>query len=144
MKLASAGAALALLALPAIAFGFSTPPPGKSGPPVVPYLCNEGRQASVVYESGNDYIHARALVTIDGRTIEMRAAPALYGVRYRSEGAGESLAWSLRGEQARLTESPDADGYTGEEHALADCVRLRGAPPPAGESHGGDAHGEDH
>ena len=144
MKLASAGAALALLALPAIGFGFSTPPPGKSGPPVVPYLCNEGRQASVVYESGSDYIHARALVTIDGRTIEMRAAPALYGVRYRSEAAAESLAWSIRGEQAWLTESPDADGYAGEEHALAYCTRLRGTPPPASESQGGEAHGEEH
>ena len=142
MKPSTICAAVALLALPAAVSGYSEPA-AKAGPPVVPYLCNDGHQADVVYESGSDYLHARALVTYDGRTVDLRAAPTLYGVRYRAESGGAEpvLAWSLRGEEAWLTESPDADGYTREEHALARCVRLRGGPPVGehGES-GGDSH----
>src|SRR5262245_43974848 len=74
--------------------------PASNGPAPVPYACGDGRAASVVYESGNDYIHAKALVTLDGRTVELEAAPTLYGVRYRGhEGAGTPLAWTLRGEE---------------------------------------------
>jgi hypothetical protein len=128
MRRSSACAALALLSLPALAFGASTPPPGKAAPAVVPYVCGDGSQASVVYESGGDYLHARALITHDSRTVELRAAPTLYGVRYRTATATEgepALAWSLRGEEAWLTESPDADGYTREEREIIRCVRLR-------------------
>lgn len=137
---ASIAAAL-LLAAPALLFAASTPPPGKAGPAIVPYLCDGGRAASVVYESGSDYQHARALVTLDGRTLELRSAPTLYGVRYRAETAEEGtapLAWSLHGEEARLTEAPDADSYAREERELARCIRVRGmaAAQPA--------HGDDH
>ena len=130
MKPFSACAAAALLAAPAILPGSSTPAPGAAAPAVVPYLCDGGRTASVIYQSGSDYRHARALVTIDGRTLAMRAAPALYGVRYRGEaGADIPLAWSLRGEAARLSESPDEESYAGEERDLVRCVRLRGGVP---------------
>jgi hypothetical protein len=126
MSRSSACLALALLSLPALAFGASTPPAGKAGPAVVPYVCGDGSLASVVYERGGDFRHARALVTHDSRTVELQAAPALYGVRYRSAGDGEPvLAWSLRGEEAWLTESPDADGYTREEREIIRCVRQR-------------------
>ena len=134
-------AATFLLAAPALVFASSTPPPGKAGPAIVPYLCDGGRAASVVYESGSDYRHARALVTLDGRTLELRSAPTLYGVRYRAEAGEEGaapLAWSLRGEEAWLTEAPDDDSYARQERALARCIRVRGiaAAEPA--------HGDDH
>ena len=53
--------AVSLLALPAIALGSGTPPGGKAEPPVVPYLCSDGRTAGVVYRSGSDFQHAKAL-----------------------------------------------------------------------------------
>jgi hypothetical protein len=115
-----------LLSLPAMVSGAGTSAPRKAAPAIIPYLCQDGGVANVVYESGGDYRHARALISYDERTLEMRAAPALYGVRYRTAAANEpALAWSLRGEEAWLTESPDADGYTREERELARCVRLR-------------------
>jgi len=150
MRLSCILFAATLFAVPTIVSGYSSAPPPKAGPAIVPYLCNGGQPANVVYESGSDYIHARALVTYDGRTVAMRAAPTLYGVRYRTDGTadgGQSLAWSLRGEEAWLTEAPAADSYTRQERALANCVRLRGAyaadSGAHGEDHGSD-HGEDH
>jgi len=148
MKPATASVAVALLATPSLLFGSSTPTPGKAAPAIVPYQCADGRSASVVYESGSDYLHARALVTFDGRTLEMRSAPTLYGVRYRSPAGAEGgspLAWSLRGEEARLTESPDEESYAREEREIARCLRVRGAPSAeaAGEAPAGE-HGEDH
>ena len=141
MRRSSPWVAVALLAAPSIAFGFNTPPAGKAAPPVVPYLCSDGHTANVIYESGNDYLHARALVDYDGRTLELRSAPTLYGVRYRTEEGSEGgapLAWSLRGEQAVLSEAPEADSYTRAERELARCVRLRGAAAPAmDETHAG-------
>lgn len=98
-----------------------------AAPPTIPYMCADGHSASVIYEWGSDYTHARALVTYDGRTTEMRAAPTLYGVRYRAEAAdgAPALAWSLRGDEGRLTRSPDAMSYTGDEQELARCARVR-------------------
>ena len=140
MRRSLACAAVALLSIPALAFGASTPPPGKAAPAIVPYVCADGSLASVIYEHGGDFRHARALVTHDDHTVEMRAAPALYGVRYRSE-ADPALAWSLHGEEARLTESPDADGYAMEEREVLRCVRQRQLG--AGGAHD-EAHGEAH
>ena len=136
--------AAALCAGPAAVGASGTPAPRNSGPAPVNYRCSDGHNASVVYESGSDFQHAKATVTYEGRTIEMRAAPTLYGVRYRAEAAqdGAPLAWSLRGEEGWLTESPDADSYTRQEQAIARCIRLRGAAPV--ETASADSHGEDH
>jgi len=110
-----------LLALAAFSEGHG------GGPPVVPYACSDGETAQVVYEAGGDFLHARALVTHGGRTIEMAAAPTLDGLRYRG-GAGEGgapLAWSVRGEEAILSAAPTEQSYAGEEEALLRCQRLR-------------------
>jgi hypothetical protein len=131
----------ALLAIPAAVLGYANPPPGKSGPPVVPYLCDDGHEATAIYESGNNFQHATAKVSYEGRTIELRAAPTLYGVRYRGEAESGPLAWTLRGEEAWLTESPDEDSYAGEEQAIARCVRVRGVMPYAAAD---GSHGDDH
>lgn len=108
--------------------------PVHTGPAIVPYLCGDGHVAEVVYDSGNDYVHARARVTYDGRTIEMTAAPTLYGVRYRGEAAAGAtpLAWSLRGEEGVLSEAPTDMSYIAPEHELARCARVRegGAAAP--------------
>ncbi|HEV2864882.1 MAG TPA: MliC family protein [Allosphingosinicella sp.] len=132
MKPTNAWLAAALLAAPAMAAASSGGGRVQAGPPEVPYLCSDGHSATVVYESGSDYRHARALVTRDGQTTEMRAAPTLYGVRYRAEAGAEGgapLAWSLRGEEAVLTEAPDDESYTREERQLVRCIRVRGAAP---------------
>lgn len=135
MKPISAAVAFSLLILPAAVPGSGTPSSGPAEPAVIPYLCDGGRPAEIVYQSGSDYLHARALLTFDGRMVAMRAAPTLYGLRYRSEADAPgrpALAWSLRGEEARLTESPDEQSYAGGEREIARCVRRRGA---TAESH---------
>ena len=151
MKPTSLCLAAALLAAPSLAAASGTPAPSNAGPAPIPYLCSDGHEASVVYESGSDYHHAKAQVTYEGRTIEMRAAPTLYGVRYRAEAGegGTPLAWSLRGEEAWLTEAPDEESYTRQERAIVRCIRLRGALPVrtvSAESHGSDdqGHGDNH
>jgi len=139
MKPSSAWCAAALIALPSMAMGSGTAPAGKAEPPVVPYLCSDGQTASVVYRSGNDFQHASALVTHQGQVFDLRAAPTLYGVRYRSETPGATaMAWSLRGEEAVLSEAPEADSYTRAERELLRCVRVRGAAPLA--SHDEESH----
>ena len=130
----------ALLAIPAAVSASGTPSAGKAEPAVVPYLCDGGRTAGIVYRGGSDYLHASALVSFDGRSFEMRSAPTLYGVRYRGEAGDDGaapLAWSLRGEEARLTESPAEDGHIQGEREIARCVRLRGMLPADGEGHAG-------
>ncbi len=130
----------ALLAFPAALSASGTPAPGKAEPAVVPYLCDGGRTAGVVYRGGSDYLHASALVAFDGRRFEMRSAPTLSGIRYRGDAGGDgaaALAWSLRGEEARLTESPAEDSYVEGEREIARCVRLRGALPADGEGRAG-------
>ena len=152
MRPLSLALAAALLATPAYVFGSGTPAPGKAEPARVPYLCSGGETATVIYESGSDFSHAKALVSFQGRTLEMRAAPTLYGVRYRAEAGSEGgapLAWSLRGEEAWLSEAPDEESYTRQEQQIARCIRLRGAAPAqtaSAEGHGGDhaEHGDDH
>ena len=79
-------------------------------------------------------------MTLDGHAYELEAAPTLYGVRYRGPGEGEGppLAWTLRGEEAWLTEAPAEDSYAGEERTLARCVRVRGAYAAFESGHGTD------
>jgi len=113
--------------------------PVHGGPAIVPYMCGDGHAANVIYESGNDYVHAAARVTYDGRTIEMKAAPTLYGVRYRSAAAAGAtpLAWSLRGEEGVLSEAPTDTSYIAAEHELARCARVReGGAEQDSEAHG--------
>ena len=152
MRLSSAFAAVALLAAPTLVLGSGGGGRVKSGPPEIPYLCHDdrgysGHEAIVVYEGGSDYIHAKARLTYNGQTTEFRAAPTLYGVRYRTE-AEPAVAWTLRGEEAFLTESPDAESYIGPERRIASCIRLRDEPtdaPPEGAEGGEHAsHGAHH
>ena len=133
-------AAAALAGLPSIAMASGGVRLGHSEPATVPYLCSDGGTARVVYRGGNDFQHARALVSHDGRTFDLRAAPTLYGVRYRGEAEGGStLAWSLRGEEAVLSEAPEADSYTRAERELLRCIRVRGAGA-ATEPHPSTSH----
>jgi hypothetical protein len=116
-----------------------------NSPAVVPYVCEDGRQASAIYEHGGDYLHAKVLLTFDGRTTELEAAPTLYGARYRSEPSAEeprSLLWSLRGERTVLAEAGDPHDVSGEGRPIARCKRLRTAAvsPTPGEP----GHSEDH
>ena len=121
-------AVLALSALHSAALGSGGARLGRAEPATVPYLCSDGATATVVYRGGSDFQHAEAMVSHDGRTFDLRAAPTLYGVRYRGEAeGGPSLAWSLRGEEAVLSEAPEADSYTRAERELLRCVRVRGA-----------------
>lgn len=113
-----------------------------NAPPVIPYVCEGGRQASAIYEHGGDYLHAKVKLTFDGRTTELEAAPTLYGVRYRSEPSAtepRALLWSIRGETAALAEATDPHDISGEGRPIARCTRLRtaaaaGAARDAGHS----------
>ena len=131
-------AAAALIALPSAAIGSGGVRFGPSEPPTVPYLCSDGHTATVVYRGGSDFRHAQARVSHHGRTLELRAAPTLYGVRYRGDADGGSLAWSLRGEEAVLSEAPEPDSYTRAERELLRCVRVRGGSTP--EPHADASH----
>ena len=122
--------AAALAALPSAAMASGGVRLGQSEPPTVPYLCSDGHTATVVYRGGSDFRHAQALVSHHGRTFDLRAAPTLYGVRYRGEADGASLAWSLRGEEAMLSEAPEPDSYTRTERELLRCIRVRGGAAP--------------
>jgi hypothetical protein len=106
----------------------------KSGPAVIPYACEGGRQVQAVYEHGGDYLHARVQITYDGQTAELNAAPTLYGLRYVGAGM-RPLAWSLRGEQASLAQVSDAGNVEDAGQPLAQCVRLRGASAHSGGVH---------
>ena len=108
----------------------------KSGPAVIPYACEDGRQVSAVYESGGDFLHAKVQLTYDGQTTELNAAPTLYGLRYVGAGA-QPLAWSLRGEYAALAQVSDAGNVEDAGEAIARCVRVRGA---AASGHAGGTH----
>lgn len=128
-------AAMALMLLPSAATGSGGVRLGHTEPATVPYLCSDGATATVVYRGGSDFQHAEAMVSHDGRTFDLRAAPTLYGVRYRGEAeGGPALAWSLHGEEAVLSEAPEADSYTRPERELLRCVRVRGAAAPVPHS----------
>ncbi len=98
----------------------------KSGPAIIPYACDGGRQVQAIYEHGGDYLHARVQLTYDGQTAELNAAPTLYGLRYVGSGA-QPLAWSLRGEHAALAQVSDTGNAEDAGEAIARCVRVRGA-----------------
>ena len=133
-------AAAAMIGAAFLLSGYSGPTAVKSGPPVIPYLCDDGRPATAVYEHGGDYRYARVKLTYDGHTSELRAAPAVSGMRYVGEASGQSghaLAWSLRGEEGRIAEAQD-----GEDRPVARCVRVRSAAGADSPTHG-DGHDED-
>jgi Membrane-bound lysozyme-inhibitor of c-type lysozyme len=135
-------------ALTAAAFflsAFSGPVAPAQQPPVVPYVCEDGRPALAIYESGGDYLHAHVQLTYDGRTTELEAAPTLYGMRYRSAegaGGGQAMVWSVRGEEGRLAETGNPDDVTDEGRQIARCTRLRSAGGTRTAS--AEGHGDDH
>lgn len=102
----------------------------KSGPAIVPYACEDGRQVQAVYENGGDYLHARVRLSYDGQTAELAAAPTLFGTRYVGEGA-QRLAWWLRGEQAQLAEVASGADVNDAGRPIARCTRLRTAAAAA-------------
>ena len=146
MKRSSPLAALGLIGAALILSAASGGGRVANSPAVVPYVCEDGRQASAIYEHGNDYLHAKVKLTFDGRTSELAAAPTLYGLRYRSEPSADeprALVWSLRGETASLAEAGDPSDATDEGRPIARCTRLRGmvTTAMAGEAgHASDDH----
>jgi len=113
----------------------------KSGPATVPYVCENGRPANAIYDHGGDFLHAKALVTYDGRTTEFEAAPTLFGLRYRSAASAEqpqALLWSVRGEQAWLAEAAGDPDVGDDGRRLVSCTRLRSAGSDA--AHGPGEH----
>lgn len=138
MKFSTLTAATALVGAGFMLSGFAGGGAVKSGPANVPYMCDGGRTATAIYEYGGVFRDAKVLLTFDGRTTELEAAPTLYGLRYMSEGA-QPLAWALRGEQAWLSEVTDANDVTSPGRPVAQCMRYRGSPG-AGTAHGPGEH----
>lgn len=108
-----------------------------SSPANVPYVCEGGQTASAVYENGSNFRLAKVLLTVEGRTTEMEAAPTLYGIRYRNEPtAAESrhLIWAVSGERAWLAEATEPYRSDREGQRLLNCHRQRGAAAHGGGS----------
>ena len=140
MKASATCAAAALVGAALLLSGYSGPTAVKSGPPVIPYLCEDGRPATAVYLHGGDYRYAKVKLTYDGHTTELRAAPAVTGMRYRGEAGAEgshALVWSVRGEEANLAEAHDS-----EDRPIARCVRVRSAAGSEETSHS-EGHDEE-
>jgi membrane-bound inhibitor of C-type lysozyme len=100
-----------------------------SSPATVPYVCQNGQAASAIYENGGDFLHAKVLLTYDGRTTELEAAPTQLGIRYTAApaaGNAQVLSWSLQGEQAFLTEVADPEDVVTPGRPIAQCLRQRG------------------
>ncbi len=145
MKPASPLAAAGLFGAALMLSAFSGGGRVANSPAVVPYVCEDGRQASAIYEHGGDYRHAKVLLTFDGRTTELEAAPTLYGVRYASEPSATEprrLLWSLRGERTVLAEAGEPHDVASEGRPIARCTRLRTAAAAAAA--GDPGHSEDH
>ncbi len=104
------------------------------GPAGIPYACDGGRPARIVYEGGGWFPRARARLLLDGRAIELVAAPPTHGLRYvtAEAHAGPVLVWSARGEQARLAELGEDNA---SEREIARCTRLRAGGEEAPAEH---------
>jgi len=116
-----------LLMTPLLLAGCATPEaPGPAG---IPYACDGGEAARIVYEGGGYYPRATARLAWQGRETALGAVPPTYGLRYVSEAGadGAILIWSTRGEEAWLSQ---LDPGQSDERALAHCMRVR-APPVA-------------
>lgn len=100
------------------------------GPAGLPYSCTGGRTARIFYDGG-DPNRAPARLEFEGRTVLLRPAPAMNGLRYEGEGG---LVWWSQGDEARLSEAA-ADG---SEREIARCSRLREGDAAAHEEHGDD------
>ena len=77
MNRSSPFAAVTLIGAAFMLSGFSGGGRVASGPATVPYMCSDGRPASAIYEHGGDFLHAKVMLTFDGRTTELAAAPTV-------------------------------------------------------------------
>jgi hypothetical protein len=135
--------ALACPLLLGIAFSLSAYSGGggrvASSPAVVPYTCEGGGTASAIYENGSNFRLAKVLLTVDGRTTELEAAPTLYGMRYHHEPSASdprNLIWAVWGERAWLAEGTEPYASDREGQRLLNCHRQRGAAAaPDGAAH---------
>ena len=100
------------------------------GPAGIPYLCDGGQPARIIYEGGGYFRAARARSLYDGRTIEFAAMPPdLRPALSRSRATERPiLVWSARGEEAWLAElAADAMPSARSPIAPASASRRRGA-----------------
>ena len=108
-----------------------------NSPAVVPYTCEGGGTASAIYENGSNFRLAKVLLTVDGRTTELEAAPTLYGMRYHHEQSSSdprNLIWAVWGERAWLSEGTEPYASDREGRRLLSCHRQRGAASPNSEA----------
>ena len=94
MRLSSILFAAILFAVPTIVSGYSSGAPVKAGPAIVP-IQQRRQPANVVYESGNDFIHAGRWSPPTAAHRNARRAYALR-VRYRTESVGGASRWPGR------------------------------------------------
>lgn len=143
MKRSSPFAAAAMVGAAFMLSGASGGGRVANSPPVIAYVCEDGRQAAAIYEHGNDYLHAKVKLTFDGHTTELEAAPTLYGIRYVSEPSAEeprALMWSLRGERAWLAEATEPHDVASQGRPIAQCTRMRQAMAAATPGHSPESH----
>lgn len=97
-----------------------------TGPAGIPYACDGGKMARVLYVGGGYFPRAAARLLYDGRTIDLQATPPTFGLRYVSaDGAtGPVFIWSTRGEDAWLREI-DGPDPNAQARVIARCTRAR-------------------
>ena len=109
------------------------------GPAGVPYACEEGGDARVVYWAGGASAASRARVTHGGRVHELTAAPAEYGLRYVGpEGGDVIVTWSVNGETASLSTIARDAPADAVPRAIR-CPRRRDGEGAAAPAHAEDA-----
>jgi hypothetical protein len=107
------------------------------GPAGVPYACEAGGEARVIYRAGGGPVAARARIQHDGHVYELTADPAENGLRYVSTEGEMVVIWSLNGETAILSviaRDAPADAAPRE----ISCPRRRaadGGPAPEEPAH---------
>jgi hypothetical protein len=109
------------------------------GPPGIPYACEAGGDARVIYRAGGGSVAPRARLHHDGHVYELTAEPSQYGLRYVSADAGAILVWSVNGETAMLStiaRDAPADAAAHEiscprrRDGHAEAARAAGEPAP--------------
>ena len=112
---------------------YGPPPPPRD----IAYSCGDGHVARITYANGGWFVKARASLVWDGRTVELQASPPTYGLRYVSadDAADPVMIWTVRGEEAWLSEIARNAAPDAPEREIARCTRVReGGEGPVSET----------
>ncbi|MEA3013390.1 MAG: hypothetical protein QOD42_1935 [Sphingomonadales bacterium] len=96
------------------------------GPPEVPYACEAGGDARVIYRAGGGPVASRARVQHDRHLYELTVEPSENGLLYVGTEGDSVVIWSVNGEMAILSVIP-RDAPAGAAPRGISCPRRRAA-----------------